>query len=94
MHGWFAGQFGFEGYIVSDCGGVADLGNRRYPASQQCIANINGTPHNDNQSGCFLPPLPAKGQTVAGVAMNAGCAPTNCIVSQSTPSSIGVAVIG
>ena len=66
------GQFGFDGYIVSDCGGVGDLGNARYPASQQCIANVDGKPFNDNRSSCFLPPLPEKGQTVAGVAMNAG----------------------
>ena len=66
------GQFGFDGYIVSDCGGVEDLGNARYPASQQCIANVDGKPFNDNRSSCFLPPLPEKGQTIAGVALNAG----------------------
>lgn len=62
-----------DGYIVSDCGGVRDLGNSRYPAEQQCIANVAGKVHNDNRSSCFLPPLPKKGQSVAGVAMNAGC---------------------
>lgn len=67
------GQFGFDGYIVSDCGGVGDLSNSRYPAEQQCIANVADKVHNDNRSSCFLPPLQKKGQSVAGIAMNAGC---------------------
>jgi hypothetical protein len=38
---------------------------------------VDGKPYNDNRSSCFLPPLPEKGQTVAGVAMNAGVS-THC----------------
>ena len=65
-------ELGFEGYIVSDCGGVQDLANVRYPANAGCIANKDGHLHNDNSSACFFKFL-ARGETPAGKALNTGC---------------------
>lgn len=45
---------GFKGYIVSDCGGVADLANKRYPADPGCIANQHGAIHNNDSDACFF----------------------------------------
>eukprot|EP00041_Stephanoeca_diplocostata_P007905 m.113522 g.113522 ORF g.113522 m.113522 type:complete len:800 (+) comp17087_c0_seq5:262-2661(+) len=66
------GQLNFTGYIVSDCGGVADIENPRYPSQASCIANVNGRVHNDNSSSCFLHSN-FNGSTVVGMGMNGGC---------------------
>lgn len=66
------GQLNFTGYIVSDCGGVADIENPRYPSQTACIANVDGRVHSDNSSACFLS-VDFNGSTVAGLGMNSGC---------------------
>jgi beta-glucosidase-like glycosyl hydrolase len=62
-------RYNFSGYIVSDCGGVADVVNPRYPARRECIANVNGTVHNDPDDSCFLAGSSGDASTMA---MNAG----------------------
>eukprot|EP00040_Diaphanoeca_grandis_P022702 m.122523 g.122523 ORF g.122523 m.122523 type:complete len:819 (+) comp28928_c0_seq1:2-2458(+) len=62
------GQFNFSGYIVSDCGGVADVTNARYPAEKSCIENVNDSVH--NAAGCLLKP---NGSSATTMAMNGGC---------------------
>lgn len=50
------GELAFDGHVVSDCGGVADLSARRFPRNASCLAAQGTTaPTRENQTsaGCW-----------------------------------------
>ena len=74
-------EFGFMGHVVSDCGGVGDLANRRFPKNESCLRAQGSTAPTDvghTPDDCWTSrgeahgfPTPPGAKT-AGAALSAG----------------------